>query len=53
MPSDAKDIRALLVRGAREEARRDGSRTIEAEHVLLALAATGPRPPRGCWPRPA
>ena len=50
MPSDApgrdepsqyvKDIRALLVRGARDEARRDGSRTIEAEHVLLALAAT-------------
>ena len=50
MPSDApgrdelsksaNDIRALLVRGAREEARRDGSRTIEAEHVLLALAAT-------------
>ena len=40
MPSDAKDIRALLVRDAREEARRVGSRTIEAEHVLLALAAT-------------
>ncbi|MGW6282189.1 Clp protease N-terminal domain-containing protein [Kribbella sp. NPDC055071] len=38
--SDVKDVRALLVRGAREEARRDGSRTVEAEHVLLALAAT-------------
>lgn len=44
MPSDAKDIRALLVRDAREEARRDGSRTIEAEHVLLALAATETTP---------
>ena len=40
MPSDVKDVRALLVHGARDEARRDGSRTIEAEHVLLALAAT-------------
>jgi ATP-dependent Clp protease ATP-binding subunit ClpA len=36
MPSD---VRSLLVRSARDEARRDGSRTIEAEHVLLALAA--------------
>lgn len=44
MPSDAKDVRALLVRGAREEARREGSRTIEAEHVLVALAATGTTP---------
>ncbi|WP_329003259.1 Clp protease [Kribbella sp. NBC_00709] len=32
------DIRQILVRSARDEARRDGSRTIEAEHVLLALA---------------
>lgn len=40
MASDAKDVRALLVREARTVARRDGSRSIEAEHVLLALAAT-------------
>jgi ATP-dependent Clp protease ATP-binding subunit ClpA len=40
MSTDAKDVRSLLVRAARDEARRDGSRTIEAEHVLLALAAT-------------
>jgi ATP-dependent Clp protease ATP-binding subunit ClpA len=40
MSSDLKDVRALLVHGARAEARRDGSRTVEAEHVLLALAAT-------------
>lgn len=39
MSSDAKDVRTILVRGAREVARRDGSRTVEAEHVLLALAA--------------
>jgi ATP-dependent Clp protease ATP-binding subunit ClpA len=39
MSSDAKDVRTILVRDAREAARRDGSRTIEAEHVLLALAA--------------
>ncbi len=37
--SDHKDVRAILVRAARAEARQDGSRTIEAEHVLLALAA--------------
>ena len=37
--SDWKDVRAILVRAARAEARRDGSRTIEAEHVLLAVAA--------------
>ncbi|MET9274254.1 Clp protease N-terminal domain-containing protein [Kribbella sp. NPDC003557] len=36
---DHKDVRAILVRSARAEARRDGSRTIEAEHVLLAVAA--------------
>ncbi|TCC36849.1 Clp protease N-terminal domain-containing protein [Kribbella sindirgiensis] len=36
---DHKDVRAILVRAARAEARRDGSRTIEAEHVLLAVAA--------------
>ena len=40
MSTDEKDVRSLLVRAARNEARRDGSRTIEAEHVLLALAAT-------------
>jgi ATP-dependent Clp protease ATP-binding subunit ClpA len=39
MSSDAKDVRTILVRSAREAARRDGSRTVEAEHVLLALAA--------------
>lgn len=32
------DVRSILVRSAGAEARRDGSRTIEAEHVLLALA---------------
>ncbi|NIK56646.1 Clp protease N-terminal domain-containing protein [Kribbella shirazensis] len=37
--SDHKDVRAILVHAARDEARREGSRTIEAEHVLLALAA--------------
>lgn len=40
MSTEVKDVRSLLVRAARDEARRDGSRTIEAEHVLLALAAT-------------
>ncbi len=39
MSSDAKDVRTILVRGAREVARRDGARTVEAEHVLVALAA--------------
>jgi ATP-dependent Clp protease ATP-binding subunit ClpA len=39
MSSDAKDVRTILVRDAREVARRDGSRTVEAEHVLVALAA--------------
>ena len=39
MSTAAKDVRAVLIRGAREEARLDGSATIEAEHVLLALAA--------------
>ncbi|MEU8227645.1 Clp protease N-terminal domain-containing protein [Kribbella sp. NPDC048915] len=34
-----KDVRAILVQAARDEARREGSRTVEAEHVLLALAA--------------
>jgi ATP-dependent Clp protease ATP-binding subunit ClpA len=37
--SDSKDVRAILVRAARTEARREGARTVEAEHVLLALAA--------------
>ncbi|TDO68190.1 ClpA/ClpB-like protein [Kribbella sp. VKM Ac-2571] len=36
---DTKDVRAIVVHAARAEARRDGSRTIEAEHVLLAVAA--------------
>ncbi|MGW1342596.1 Clp protease N-terminal domain-containing protein [Kribbella sp. NPDC002412] len=44
MSSDAKDVRTILVRGAREVARRDGSRTIEAEHVLLALAGMADNP---------
>ncbi|TDD18202.1 Clp protease [Kribbella turkmenica] len=44
MSSDAKDVRTILVRGAREMARREGSRTIEAEHVLLAVAATAGDP---------
>jgi ATP-dependent Clp protease ATP-binding subunit ClpA len=38
MSTEAKDIRTVLVKTAREEARRDGSRTVEAEHVLIALA---------------
>ncbi|MEU4191139.1 Clp protease N-terminal domain-containing protein [Kribbella sp. NPDC026611] len=40
MSTELKDLRTLLVHEARDEARRDGSRTVEAEHVLLALAAT-------------
>ncbi|GAB2599003.1 Clp protease N-terminal domain-containing protein [Kribbella endophytica] len=39
MNTAAKDVRAVLVRGARQEAQHDGSSTIEPEHVLLALAA--------------
>jgi ATP-dependent Clp protease ATP-binding subunit ClpA len=39
MSTTTKDVRAVLVRGARREAQLDGSATIEAEHVLLALAA--------------
>jgi ATP-dependent Clp protease ATP-binding subunit ClpA len=38
MNTAAKDVRAVLVRGARQEAQLDGSPTIEPEHVLLALA---------------
>jgi ATP-dependent Clp protease ATP-binding subunit ClpA len=38
MSTKAKDVRLVLVRGAGEEARSDGSEAIEAEHVLLALA---------------
>lgn len=34
-----KDVRAVLVHGGRAEAVLDGSPAIEAEHVLLALAA--------------
>ena len=41
MSTSTKDVRAVLVRGARSEAQLDGSATIEAEHVLLALAALG------------
>jgi ATP-dependent Clp protease ATP-binding subunit ClpA len=40
MSAEGRDVRALLVRAARDVARRDGSRTIEAEHVLVALAAS-------------
>lgn len=39
MSTKVKDVRAVLVHGGRAEARLDGSPTIEAEHVLLALAA--------------
>ncbi|MDX6251398.1 MAG: hypothetical protein QOF10_4758 [Kribbellaceae bacterium] len=39
MSTKVKDVRSVLVHGAREEARLDGSASIEAEHVLLALAA--------------
>ncbi|MFC5266544.1 Clp protease N-terminal domain-containing protein [Kribbella qitaiheensis] len=39
MSTKTKDVRSVLVRGARAEARLDGSSMIEAEHVLLALAA--------------
>jgi len=34
----AKDVRAVLVEGARSEALADGSAAIEAEHLLLGLA---------------
>ncbi|WP_433162138.1 Clp protease N-terminal domain-containing protein [Kribbella sp. CA-247076] len=44
MSSDAKDVRTILVRAGREMARNDGSRTVEAEHVLLALAAMADNP---------
>jgi ATP-dependent Clp protease ATP-binding subunit ClpA len=36
--SRVEDIRPVLVRAARSEAVADGSSTIEAEHLLLALA---------------
>jgi ATP-dependent Clp protease ATP-binding subunit ClpA len=39
MNTAAKDVRSVLVRGARQEAQSDGSSTIEPEHVLLALVA--------------
>jgi ATP-dependent Clp protease ATP-binding subunit ClpA len=39
MSTKVKDARSVLVHGARGEARLDGSASIEAEHVLLALAA--------------
>jgi D-alanyl-D-alanine carboxypeptidase len=36
-----KDVRAVVLAAAEEEARRLGARTVEAEHLLLALAARG------------
>ncbi|GAA1608927.1 hypothetical protein GCM10009789_74230 [Kribbella sancticallisti] len=39
MSTKEKDVRAVLVHGGRAEARQDGSAAIEAEHLLLALAA--------------
>ncbi len=39
MSTKAKDVRAVLVHGGRAEAQLDGSPAVEAEHVLLALAA--------------
>jgi ATP-dependent Clp protease ATP-binding subunit ClpA len=38
MSTKVKDVRLVLVRNAGEEALLDGSASIEAEHVLLALA---------------
>jgi ATP-dependent Clp protease ATP-binding subunit ClpA len=38
MSTKLKDVRTILVQDAREEAELDGSASIEAEHVLLALA---------------
>jgi hypothetical protein len=38
MSTKVKDVRLVLVRSAGEEALLDGSESIEAEHVLLALA---------------
>ena len=38
MSTISKDVRAVLVRDAREEAVLDGSSAIEAEHLLLGLA---------------
>jgi ATP-dependent Clp protease ATP-binding subunit ClpA len=37
MTTKVNDVRAVVVRGARDEAVEDGSAAIEAEHVLLAL----------------
>ncbi|NEA34204.1 Clp protease N-terminal domain-containing protein [Streptomyces sp. SID13031] len=37
MTTKVNDVRDVLIRGARAEAVEDGSATIEAEHVLLAL----------------
>jgi ATP-dependent Clp protease ATP-binding subunit ClpA len=39
MSTKVKDVRSVLVHGARAEAKLDGSAAIEAEHVLLALAS--------------
>jgi ATP-dependent Clp protease ATP-binding subunit ClpA len=38
MSTKVKDVRLVLVLSAGEEALLDGSESIEAEHVLLALA---------------
>jgi hypothetical protein len=38
MSTKVRDVRLVLVRNAGEEALLDGSASIEAEHVLLALA---------------
>jgi ATP-dependent Clp protease ATP-binding subunit ClpA len=35
-----RDVRRVVVRAAEEEARARGSATVEAEHLLLALAAS-------------
>lgn len=40
----AKDVRRVVVRAAEEEAQALGSSTVEAEHLLLVLAADEPSP---------
>ena len=39
-----KDVRRVVVRAAEEEAQQRGSATVEAEHLLLALAADDGNP---------
>jgi len=39
-----RDVRATVVRAAHEEAREAGAASVEAEHLLLALAADGGTP---------